>query len=827
MDLEFKFDERKYDDSNALVVLDERGRNKSQSSKKKKVHQKEKKPLSKKATKKLTQVIQRKQKKEDRNSILEELQKYQVSDAEFSAMTSTSISQTKGLKRSLNEMISPHVPSTSAPNDDFQNKTGAEIYKTGKKFKLNDTSGDQKIKYNPNIVRYEEKTGSDDSDDDSSEDEQEISQLIDPPVVESEEKACEGQNDVPEITKEKLKEEREEVSGPTVYVEVNRRPEIEEVRQKLPVITEEQVIMEHIRYKDVVVVCGETGSGKTTQVPQFLYEAGYAASDGKMICVTEPRRVAAISMSKRVADEMNLSSDIVSYHIRYENNITKDTKIKFVTDGVLLREIQKDFLISSYSVVIIDEAHERSVFSDILIGLLSRIIPLRLKRGNPLKLVIMSATLRINDFTQNRKLFKEIPPVVKIDARQYPVTTHFLKTTPSDYMDAAYRKVIEIHMTQPAGGILVFVTGRYEVNILCRKLSKAFPSSHQNDTQTRGKKTYHKKQSQKSSQKLSPEKKGEMLPKVDEDKVNDDEAPENENVSGSDEETSDDDDDDEDPGDKTMKEKYREPLYCLPLYSMLPKEKQSAVFMGVPVGHRLCVISTNVAETSLTIPDVKYVVDTGKVKTKVYDKTTGVSAYIISWCSKASSEQRKGRAGRTSPGHCYRLFSSAVFNNDFPDFCDPEIVTKPIDDLVLQMKSFNIIKVVNFPFPTPPDVESLVSSERRLIEMGALTEIKTSVNVDGRKSCIISPLGRVMSKFPVSPRYSKMMSYAYPEILPFVIAIISGLTVQEIFVDNNFSADGDKSQSDSEKDRVKHQKWVDQKKKWSGTVSSTFCRDEK
>lgn len=151
--------------------------------------------------------------------------------------------------------------------------------------------------------------------------------------------------------------------------------------------------------------------GKTTQVPQFLYEAGYA--EKKMIGITEPRRVAAISMSKRVAHEMNLSSDIVSYLIRFEGNTTENTKIKFMTDGVLLKEIESDFTLNKYSVIILDEAHERSVYTDILVGLLSRIVPLRQKRGNPLKLIVMSATLRVEDFTKNRQLFKIPPPVLR------------------------------------------------------------------------------------------------------------------------------------------------------------------------------------------------------------------------------------------------------------------------------------------------------------------------------------------------------------------------------------------------------------------------------
>jgi len=265
-------------------------------------------------------------------------------------------------------------------------------------------------------------------------------------------------------------------SRKTKYVHVERREEIKESRSKLPIITEEQVIMEKINDNDIVIICGETGSGKTTQVPQFLYEAGYA-EDGLMVGVTEPRRVAAISMSKRVNDEMNFAEQdaIVSYQIRYEGTSAPSTRIKFMTDGVLLKEVQCDFLLSKYSAIIIDEAHERSVYTDILIGLLSRIVPLRNKKGNALKLIIMSATLRVEDFTENRRLFERIPPVIKVESRQFPVSIHFNKHTYADYLAEAYRKVCKIHKSLPDGGILLFVTGQQEVNILCSKLRKAFP----------------------------------------------------------------------------------------------------------------------------------------------------------------------------------------------------------------------------------------------------------------------------------------------------------------------------------------------------------------
>lgn len=249
---------------------------------------------------------------------------------------------------------------------------------------------------------------------------------------------------------------------PAIFVPVDREPDIQEARLKLPILGDEQEIVEAINENQIVIIAGETGSGKTTQLPQFLYEAGYARN--KMIGVTEPRRIAAIAMSKRVGREMNLTSDEVSYLIRFEGNVSDKTKIKFMTDGVLLKEVQNDFLLSKYSVIIIDEAHERSVFTDLLIGVLSRVVPYRNKKKDPLKLIIMSATLRLSDFIENQRLFRTAPPVMKVDARQFPVTIKFERRTPEDYIEAAYDRVIKIVETESDGGILIFVTGRLEVN---------------------------------------------------------------------------------------------------------------------------------------------------------------------------------------------------------------------------------------------------------------------------------------------------------------------------------------------------------------------------
>lgn len=549
-----------------------------------------------------------------------------------------------------------------------------------------------------------------------------------------------------------------------VFIEVSRDPEIQTARLQLPILAEEQAVMEAIRENQIVLLVGETGSGKTTQVPQFLYEAGYAVQG--TIGVTEPRRVAAINMSQRVALEMSMPQSKVSYQIRYEGNTTSETCVKFMTDGVLLREVEKDFLLSVYSVIVIDEAHERSVYTDILIGLLSRIVLLRKKQGNVLKLIIMSATLRVEDFTNNPILFTPVPPVVKVESRQFPVTIHFNKHTPTDYVTETFRKVKKIHKTLPNGGILVFLTGQSEIHSLCRKLRKTFPykkSLIPSDQES----AYEIKDGVNLDDYLMSSKSIVINQETEDEDIG-------EAVIVDDQSSSESEWNDTECVDTTAS-----PMYVLPLYSLLSSEKQQKVFKTPPKNARFCVVATNVAETSLTIPNIKYVVDAGMVKRRYYDKTTGVSSFKISWTSQASANQRAGRAGRVGPGHCYRLYSSAVFNNDFEEFTQPDILRRPVDDLVLQMKAINIDKVVNFPFPTPPASQVLETAEKLLVDLGALASKKTK---KGAITTVITSLGRTMTKFPVSPRFAKMLCMGHQNnCLQYVIVIVSALTVHEIF----------------------------------------------
>ena len=229
-------------------------------------------------------------------------------------------------------------------------------------------------------------------------------------------------------------------------------------------------------------------------------------------------------------------------------------------------------------------------------------------------------------------------------------------------------------------------------------------------------------------------------------------------------------------------------MHILPLYSLLPNEQQMLVFKDPPADTRLVIVATNVAETSLTIPGIKYVVDSGRAKERHYDHASGVQAFQVSWISKASASQRAGRAGRTGPGHCYRLYSSALYEDHYAKFSQPEILRMPIEGIVLQMKGMNIDAVVNFPFPTPPDRQSLRRAEELLTHLGALepttrTKMVNGVEKAGSIGGRITDLGKAMATFPVSPRFAKMLVIGQQHgCLPYIISIVAGLSVGDPFL---------------------------------------------
>ncbi|KAJ8763081.1 hypothetical protein K2173_023286 [Erythroxylum novogranatense] len=506
-------------------------------------------------------------------------------------------------------------------------------------------------------------------------------------------------------------------------------------------------IMEAVNEDSTIIICGETGCGKTTQVPQFLYEAGFGSykcsSRSGVIGVTQPRHIAVLAIAKRVAFELGFHlGKEVGFQVRHDKKVGDGCSIKFMTDRILLREVQNDILLRQYSVIILDEAHERSLNTDILIGMLSRVICLRQKtyKGRqkmilsgkhidpkgmifPLKLILMSATLRVEDFVSGRKLFQSPPPIIEVPRRQFPVTLHFSKRTDIvDYIGQAYKK----------GGILVFVTGQREVEYLCQKLRKA---------------------SRKLTGNLAEDNKGGVVADImnsiqDIDMKDIDEAFEIQGnftdlkangFSSYDANVHNFSDDESvclvgEEGDLTSLKATFEALagkpsedskcegkghslgamHVLPLYAMLPPATQLRVFEKVNEGERLVIVATNVAETYLTIPGIKYVVDTGREKVKNYNPSNGMETYEVQWISKAFAAQRAGRAGRTGLGHCYRLYSSAIFNNILPDFSCPEICKVPIESIVLILKSMSIDKFFFcFPFPTPHEANALVEARGR------------------------------------------------------------------------------------------------------------------
>lgn len=738
--------------------------------------------------------------------------------------------------------------------------------------------------------------------------------------------------------REKAEADAKLTPQPLKRVEVQRLEAIETQREKLPAVMMEQELVEMTLSTDVLLVCGETGCGKSTQVPQFLYEAGLCNGGELLIGVTQPRRVAAISVSQRVGEELN-DLRAVGYQVRYDkSNCSKETRIKFMTDGILLREVQADFLCKRYSVIIIDEAHERGVNCDILIGLLSRAVQRRRRdfeaavasglydkarscseRGEgppavpppPLKLIIMSATLRVCDFTENAQLFPTPPPVMRIEARTFPVTAHFAKYTDEDYIKAAHKTVLKIHGKLPPGTILVFVTGRNEVHRLVKLLNErprprdeaeseaeddeaevetygrleasddeggefdddlGPDTKAQNGTEMQGdgdakRKTGTKGKKRKrsaaaetpgeaaqeavapaSSEAVPPAERSEApagrkknkgdgassQPLADDVRkatkqkkktkgvaasagaatvadaaIGEEELDvdyglgEEEDVVVLDPEVSENKKDDAAAHAKKVRmsklDKSRTaggaftgigfgegPIRALPLYAQLPSSLQLAPFGRPPEGERLVVVATNVAETSVTLPNVRYVVDTGHEKRRQYRASSGISAFSIDRISKASADQRAGRAGRLGPGHAYRLYSSPVYENHFHQFAPIPILHTPLDPVLLLLAFLGVPRLDVFPWPTPPPAESVVAAGRRLRALGAVVDDgdTTAAAAAGRAAVRCTKLGFRLATLPVAPRYGKMLLSAIEAsqdmevgIVGHACAIVAALSV--------------------------------------------------
>jgi ATP-dependent RNA helicase DHX37/DHR1 len=452
------------------------------------------------------------------------------------------------------------------------------------------------------------------------------------------------------------------ITAAALAVQTFSRPqEVQDSRTALPVCSMEFEIVDEIRNNDVTILCSETGSGKSTQVPQFLYENGFTVPGSSkdeplLIGVTQPRRVAAVSTAKRVCYEMgqgdgqvikskNGNGNLVAYQTRYESaGLGAGTRVKFMTDGILLQEIQSDLLLRKYGVIVLDEAHERNLNTDVLLGLLSVAIPLRRKASEeegstmkPLKLVVMSATLRVEDFTGNDKLFPDTTPaVVKVPGRTHPVTIHHSKITElDDYEAAACKKICQIHRKLPKGGILVFLTGKQEIVRMVNRLRKSL--SVQAD-----KKVFDSDNDTKTDTDATVDDQNGAPRDLDDDEIDGDIFMDD-NVDDFDDMDSDSDDVNHEGTTRLTADGTEVPAHAivLPLYSMLSVEEQARVFAPIAEGQRLIIVATNIAETSITIPGIAYVVDTGRQKCRNYHAGTGVASYDVMWISKAAADQSK------------------------------------------------------------------------------------------------------------------------------------------------------------------------------------------
>ncbi|BET01474.1 ATP-dependent RNA helicase [Nesidiocoris tenuis] len=396
-------------------------------------------------------------------------------------------------------------------------------------------------------------------------------------------------------------------------------------RIQLPVFEYRNEFMSLLAKHQCIVLVGETGSGKTTQIPQWCVE--YSLSVGKKgVACTQPRRVAAMSVAQRVSEEMDVSlGQEVGYSIRFEDCSSAKTVLKYMTDGMLLREGMSDPMLENYQVILLDEAHERTLATDILMGVLKEII----KQRNDLKLVIMSATLDAGKFQQ----YFDHAPLMNVPGRTHPVEIFYTPEPERDYLEAAIRTVIQIHMCEEiAGDVLLFLTGQEEIEEACKRIKREIDN-------------------------LGP-----------------------------------------DVGD----------LKCIPLYSTLPPNLQQRIFEPAPpnktngaIGRKV-VVSTNIAETSLTIDGVVFVIDPGFAKQKVYNPRIRVESLLVSPISKASAQQRAGRAGRTRPGKCFRLYTEKAFKNEMQDNTYPEILRSNLGSVVLQLKKLGIDDLVHFDFMDPP-----------------------------------------------------------------------------------------------------------------------------
>ncbi|KAH0847034.1 hypothetical protein AYO21_02270 [Fonsecaea monophora] len=438
----------------------------------------------------------------------------------------------------------------------------------------------------------------------------------------------------------------------------------------LPIARHRSSLLYTIETHQVTVLVGQTGSGKTTQLPQYLENAGWC-SKGQCIAVTQPRRVAVTTVAARVAEEMRCQlGEQVGYSIRFEDVTSAKTRIKFLTDGMLLREALVDPLFTRYSVIIIDEAHERSLSSDILLGLLKKVK----KRRPELRIIVSSATLEAERFAE---FFTERDApegeqqcrIVSIEGRTYPVDILYLDQPTDDYLEKATQTAFTIHQQEAPGDILVFLTGREEIERAVQKLVDLAST-------------------------LPPQ---------------------------------------------------AQALQPLPLYAGLSTEEQMYVFSEAAENTRKVILATNIAEASVTISGIVYVVDCGFVKLRAFNPNTNIETLTPFPISKASATQRAGRAGRTRPGKCFRLYTQQSYSS-LPATTTPEIQRSNLAPVVLQLKALGIDNVVRFDFLSPPSSQLLIRAFDLLYSLGAVDDYAKLTSPLGTRMAELSAIPPMMAK---------------------------------------------------------------------------------
>lgn len=470
-------------------------------------------------------------------------------------------------------------------------------------------------------------------------------------------------------------------------------------RQRLPIFMHRTNILYLLEKYETVIIVGETGCGKSTQIPQYLHESGWTSEKWK-ICITQPRRVAVVTVATRVAEERgSFIGEEVGYSIRFDDCCNpQTTRVKFLTDGVLLRETMSDPLLSQYSVIMLDEAHERTLHTDIMIGLLKKIK----KKRKDLRIIVSSATLdaeMFKDFFNSNitnDKSKDTAAILSVKGRSYPGDIHYTLSPVPDYLKTTVDTVMGIHKEEPHGDILAFVTGQDEVESVVSQLIERARS----------------------------------LPK----------------------------------GSQYLK--------VLPMYGGLPHAEQMLVFKPTPHNTRKVVVATNIAEASITINGIVYVIDCGYVKLRAYSPKVGVESLLVVPVSQASANQRAGRAGRVRSGKVYRLYTEHDFLALNPATV-PEMQRCNMASVLLQLKCLGIDNILRFNFPARPPAQSMIRGLELLYALGALD----------KHGKLVDPLGTNMAEFPTDPMIAKMLlSSGEFECSEEILSIAAMLQIQNIFL---------------------------------------------